>query len=44
MRDTPLKMTHNVRRPKKDKANGNKKKANVTILIANKIEWKQKNC
>ena len=28
--------------PKKDKANTNKNKANITILIANKIELKQK--
>lgn len=31
-----------MRHPKKDKANTNKKKANITILIANKIELKQK--
>ena len=28
-----------VRHPNKDKANTNKKKANITIVIANKIEF-----
>jgi len=40
IRDTLFKMT--VRHPNKDKANTNKKKANITIVIANKIELKQK--
>ena len=31
-----------MRHPKKDKANTNKNKANIIILIANKIELKQK--